>query len=67
MKVIRISGSPRKDGIDKPFWEKTYCDDTVSTFGAQPNKAIEDMWKSFDKNWSILDVGCGEGKNPIFL
>ena len=53
--------------MEKPFWEKTYSDDTVTTFGSRPNRTIEDMWESFDKNWSILDVGCGEGKNPIFL
>jgi cyclopropane fatty-acyl-phospholipid synthase-like methyltransferase len=53
--------------MDKPFWEKTYMDDTITTFGTKPNRTIEAMWKSFDKNWSILDVGCGEGKNPLFL
>lgn len=53
--------------MDKPFWEKTYSDNTVTTFGTKSNKAIEAMWESFDKNWSILDVGCGEGKNPLFL
>lgn len=53
--------------MEKPFWERTYGDDTVSTFGSRPNRTIEGMWESFDKNWSILDVGCGEGKNPIFL
>lgn len=53
--------------MKKPFWENTYSDDTVTTFGTKPNRAVEDMWESFDKNWSILDVGCGEGKNPIFL
>ncbi|HUX78494.1 MAG TPA: hypothetical protein VMW10_01930 [Alphaproteobacteria bacterium] len=53
--------------MDKPFWEKAYSDDTVSTFGTKPNRTIEAMWESFDKNWSILDVGCGEGKNPLFL
>ena len=53
--------------MKKPFWENTYSNDAITTFGTSPNRAIEDMWESFDKNWSILDVGCGEGKNPIFL
>lgn len=53
--------------MEKLFWENTYSDDAVTTFGIKPNRAIEDMWESFDKDWSILDVGCGEGKNPIFL
>ena len=53
--------------MNKPFWEKTYMDDNVTTFGTKPNQAVEGLWRSFEKNWSILDVGCGEGKNVIFL
>lgn len=53
--------------MDKPFWEKTYTDDTITTFGTKPNRTIETMWESFNKDWSILDVGFGEGKNPLFL
>jgi tellurite methyltransferase len=53
--------------MDEPFWEETYRDDTVSTFGTKPNRTIETMWETFDKDWAILDVGCGEGKNPLFL
>ncbi len=53
--------------MDKPFWENTYKDDNVTTFGIKPNRAVEAMWKTFNKEWSIIDVGCGEGKNPIFL
>lgn len=53
--------------MNEPFWEKTYRDETVTTFGIKPNRSIETMWENFDKNWSILDVGCGEGKNPLFL
>ncbi len=53
--------------MEKPFWEKTYLDNDVTTFGIKPNRAVETMWNSFSKECSILDVGCGEGKNPIFL
>jgi len=53
--------------MEKPFWENTYNDDSVTTFGIKPTKALEAMWESFDKNWSVLDVGCGEGKNALFL
>lgn len=53
--------------MDKPFWDETYKNDAVTTFGVKPNRAVETMWKTFDIGWSILDVGCGEGKNPIFL
>ena len=53
--------------VEKPFWEKTYKDGNITTFGTKPNRAVEAMWNDFTKEWSILDVGCGEGKNPIFL
>lgn len=45
--------------MDKPFWENTYKDDNVTTFGIKPNRAVEALWKTFDKEWSIMDVGCG--------
>jgi cyclopropane fatty-acyl-phospholipid synthase-like methyltransferase len=56
-----------EDAMDKPFWERTYRDDSVTTFGINPNRAVEAMWETFGKNWAILEVGCGEGKNSIFL
>jgi tellurite methyltransferase len=53
--------------MDRPFWENTYKDENVSTFGTHPNQDMEEMWPNFGKNWSILEVGCGEGKNALFL
>lgn len=53
--------------MDKPFWEKTYQNDDVATFGKSPTRDIESMCEGFNKSWSILDVGCGEGRNSIFL
>lgn len=53
--------------MNQPFWEKSYQDDSVSTFGVVPNISILDFEKFFKKDWNILDVGCGEGKNPIYL
>lgn len=50
-----------------PFWEETYKDNTVSTFGIQPNATLVDFQHMFDKSWSVLDVGCGEGKNSLYL
>ena len=52
---------------DKPFWEQTYTDDTLTTFGTQPNQEIADMWPTFPPGASILEAGCGEGKNALFL
>ena len=51
----------------KPFWEESYKDDDVTTFGIKPNPTIKERWPMFAKNGDVLDVGCGEGKNAIFL
>jgi cyclopropane fatty-acyl-phospholipid synthase-like methyltransferase len=53
--------------MQKPFWEESYQTDDVSTFGVEPNQAIIDRWNAFKMNGTVLDVGCGEGKNAIFL
>ena len=53
--------------MEKPFWENSYKDDSVSTFGTQPNAAIDEFKHLFDKSWSVLDVGCGDGKNCLYL
>ena len=53
--------------MDKPFWEETYKDDTVSTFGTEPNTSIPEFEYLFKKSWNILEIGCGEGKNPLYL
>ena len=49
------------------FWEKTFENDDTFLFGAAPNKTITEFGQMFDKNWSVLDVGCGDGKNAIYL
>jgi len=51
----------------KPFWEQTYADSTVSTFTARPTKDIQDFHRIFPANSLVLDVGCGEGRNSIFM
>ena len=53
--------------MNEPFWEKSYKDADVTTFGIEPNPTIEERWLMFTKNGTVLDVGCGEGKNAIFL
>jgi tellurite methyltransferase len=51
----------------EPFWEKSYRDQTVSTFGTLPNRDVAEFWSTFPTHASILEVGCGEGKNALFL
>jgi len=53
--------------MDKPFWENTYRDDTVTTFGTEPNTSVPEFEYLFQRSWNILEVGCGEGKNPLYL
>ena len=50
-----------------PFWEESYEDDSLSTFGTKPNATIDEFRHLFDRTWSILDVGCGDGKNSLYL
>jgi len=53
--------------MDKPFWEQTYRDDSVSTFAKGPTADIAKHWVSFPAGGTVLDAGCGEGRNAIFL
>jgi cyclopropane fatty-acyl-phospholipid synthase-like methyltransferase len=53
--------------LNIPFWEETYKNDDVFTFGESPNNTIVEFEKTFKKSGYILDVGCGEGKNSLYL
>ena len=52
---------------DKPFWEIGYHDKTVSTFAKGPTNDIAEFYRNLKPHSLILDVGCGEGRNSIFL
>ena len=52
---------------DKPFWEIGYHNKTASTFKKGPTNDILEFYINFKPNSIILDVGCGEGRNSIFL
>ncbi len=51
----------------KPFWERSYADNTVSTFSKGPTADVKEHYEKFPKNSLVLDVGCGEGRNAIFM
>jgi len=53
--------------MDKPFWEQTYANPSVSTFSKGPTADIAEFWNLFPEGATVLDVGCGEGRNAIFL
>ena len=53
--------------MNEPFWEESYKDDNISTFGTEPNQPVKKYEHLFKKEWSILEAGCGEGRNSIYL
>jgi tellurite methyltransferase len=53
--------------MDEPFWEQTYRDPGVSTFAKGPTSDLAQFCGLISPRSSVLDVGCGEGRNAIFL
>ena len=50
-----------------PFWEKAYQDDTTNAFSATPNSTLQEFEHLLHKNSNILEIGCGEGQNVLYL
>ncbi len=50
-----------------PFWEDSFNDDSTFLFEKTTNKTILRFEKLFNKKWNVLDVGCGDGINSIYL
>ena len=53
--------------MNKPFWEQTYSDKNVSTFSKGPTADVKKFAHLLQAPSLVLDVGCGEGRNSIFL
>jgi len=53
--------------MQKPFWEKTYQDKSVSTFTKKQTIDLKEYAHIIHDRSLVLDVGCGEGRNSIFL
>lgn len=53
--------------MEKPYWEKTYRDLTISTFSTRPDRNLAEYAHIIPVPSTVLDVGCGEGRNSIFL
>lgn len=50
-----------------PFWEEAYQNDDAIAFSIEPNVTIKEFEHLFDKQSNILEVGCGEGQNILYL
>ncbi len=49
-----------------PFWEEAYRDKDTNVFG-KPSREFYDLARMIPKKASVLDLGCGEGRNALFL
>ena len=50
-----------------PFWEETYQKEDVMTFSVEPNRTVREFEHLIKKHSNILEVGCGEGQNVLYL
>lgn len=52
---------------EKPFWENGYSNDNVSTFAKRPSLDVLEFFQDIEPGKTVIDVGCGEGRNSIYL
>ena len=50
-----------------PFWEETYRKEDVRAFSAKPNQTLQEFEHLIQKQSNILEAGCGEGQNVLYL
>ena len=50
-----------------PFWEEAYQRNDVMAFSAEPNNTVKEFEHLIDKQSNILEAGCGEGQNVLYL
>ena len=50
-----------------PFWEEAYQDEDIVAFSAEPNATIKEFEHLLSRESQIIDIGCGEGQNAIYL
>ena len=52
----------------QPFWEKAYRDlATPAIRGGAPSQEIREIAAQLPPGARVLDLGCGEGRNALFL
>lgn len=40
--------------MEIPFWEESYKNDDISTFGIEPNSTVAEFESMYKKTWNIL-------------
>ena len=52
--------------IDEPFWEASYRDHRADVWGP-PSERVVAVAATVPPGCSVLDAGCGDGRNSIYL
>lgn len=50
-----------------PFWEEAYQNLDNITFSNEPNSTVKEFENLLHKESEILEAGCGEGQNVLYL
>lgn len=59
------NGPMSRDSI--PFWEEAYQNENITAFSEKPNATLMEFEHLLNKQFKILEAGCGEGQNAIYL
>lgn len=52
---------------DKDYWEECYKESNGATFTLGPTAEVKALSDMLTESARILDVGCGEGRNAVYL
>ncbi|MBD5104399.1 MAG: methyltransferase domain-containing protein [Ruminococcaceae bacterium] len=50
-----------------PFWEEAYQNDDIMAFPIEPNNTLKEYEHLLSKHAAVLEAGCGEGQNVLYL
>lgn len=50
-----------------PFWEEAYQNEAVAAFSEEPNATVKEFEHLLDKESRVIEIGCGEGQNALYL
>jgi tellurite methyltransferase len=53
--------------MTEPFWAAGYRDSAVASVFGRPSEEIADVVRMLPPGASALDLGCGDGRNAVYL